>query len=123
MARPVTTLVVFFLAFQLFAAMLSGTGAAAAIGLEADVGGGAATDSLNQQTGDVPTGSPSGGSLFGMYNVLGNFLSSIYSYIFPGLRMLNRAGVPIWITDRFLGDLFSLLIVFDVAAYTRGYNI
>jgi len=122
MARPVTTLVVFFLAFQLFAVMLSGTGAAGAIGVDVEVGEDSAANDLTDQN-ELPTGSPSGGTLFGMYNVIGGFLSSIYDFVFPGLRMLNRAGVPMWITDRFLGDMFSLLIVIDVAAFVRGYDI
>lgn len=123
MARPVTTLVVFFLAFQLFALMLASTGAAAAIGLDVTIGEQAATQQLTAQTNDVPTGSPTGGTLFGMYNVLGGFMSSVYSYVFPGLRMLNRVGVPLYITDRFLGDIFTLLIAIDIAAYVRGYDL
>lgn len=123
MARPVTALVVFFLAANLFMGLIASMGIAAMLGIGAQVGGDAATNSLNSQTNDVPTGTGTGSTLFGMYNVLGGFLSGIYDYLFPGLNMLNRAGVPVAITDRFLGDLFSLLIVIDIAAYVRGYNI
>lgn len=123
MARPVTALVVFFLAFQLFAVMLSGTGVAATIGLDVTIGEQAATDSLTSTTDEVPTGSPTGGTLFGLYNVVGSFMSSVYDYVFPGLRMLNRAGVPAYITDRFLGDIFTVLIAIDIAAFVRGYEL
>jgi len=123
MSRPVTLLLVFFLSLNLFAGVLMSTGAAATLGIDAEVGGDEATDNLEGQTGDVPTGSPSDGTLFGLYNVVGGFLSGIYDYIFPGLSMLERAGVPSFITDDLLGNLFSLLIAIDVAAFIRGYEI
>lgn len=124
MARPVTLAVVFFLALNVFAGVLMSTGAAATLGISAEVGGDQATQKLNQNTqGGLPTGSPSDGTLFGLYNVVGGVLSSIYDFVFPGLNMLNRVGVPAWLTDRILGDIFSLLITIDVAAFIRGYEI
>jgi len=123
MSRPVTLLVVFFLSLNLFAGVLVSTGAAATLGINAEVGGDAKTEELNQTTDEAPTGSPSDGTLFGLYNVIGGFLSTIYDYVFPGLDMLERAGVPSFITDDILGNLFSLLIVIDIAAFVRGYEI
>jgi len=123
MARPVTLAVVFFLSLNLFAGALMSTGAAATLGIDAEVGGDEARSELDSQTDEAPTGSPSDGTLFGLYNVVGGFLSSIYDFIFPGLNMLERAGVPSFITDDILGNLFSLLIVIDIAAFVRGYEI
>jgi len=123
MARPVTLLVVFFLSLNIFAGVLGSTGAAATLGIDAELGEDDARQQLAEQTGELPTGSPSDGTLFGLYNVIGGFLSRIYDFIFPGLRMLNRAGVPVFITDRLLGDVFSLLITIDIAAFVRGYEI
>jgi len=125
MARPVTLLVVFFLALNLFAGMLMGTGAAATLGINAELGEDKKTDQLkdnvtsNGNDGGLPTGAPSDGTLFGLYNVIGGFLSGIYSYIFPGVRMLGRAGVPEFLTNM-IGTVFSLLITIDIAA---GYEI
>lgn len=123
MSRPVTLLVVFFLALNVFSGVLLSTGAAATLGIGVEVGEDDARQELAQQTGELPTGSPSDGTLFGLYNVVGGVLSSIYDFVFPGLRMLNRAGVPVFITDRLLGDTMSLLITIDIAAFVRGYEI
>lgn len=123
MARPVTLLVVFFLSLNVFAGVLGSTGAAATLGINVELGEDTAREELAQQTGELPTGSPSDGTLFGLYNVIGGFLSRVYDFIFPGLRMLNRAGVPVFITDRLMGDIFSLLITIDIAAFVRGYEI
>lgn len=123
MARPVTLAVVFFLALNLFSGVLIGTGAADTLGISAEVGGDQATDRLEGKSGDgIPTGSPSDGTLFGLYNVIGGFLGGIFEYVFPGLNMLGRAGVPDYITGM-LGTIFSLLITIDIAAFVRGYEI
>jgi len=130
MARPVTLAVVFFLALNLFSGVLIGTGAADTLGISAEVGGDQATDELRDKTthsgndddGGLPTGSPSDGTLFGLYNVIGGFLGGIFEFVFPGLNMLGRAGVPEYITTM-LGTIFSLLITIDIAAFVRGYEI
>lgn len=122
MARPVTTLVVFFVAFNLFASMLMASGAAAAIGIDAEVGGDDAVADQTDRSG-VDSGSPTGSTLFGMYNVLSGQLSDIFGVIFPGLRMLERAGVPDEITGLFLGPLFSLFIVIGVMSFLRGWDL
>lgn len=124
MARPVTLLLVFFLSVNLFAGVLMSTGAAATLGIDAEVGGDAATDEL---TGDasknVTTGSPSDGTLFGLYNVVGGFLSGLYEYLFPGLVMLERIGVPSFITKGILSPIFGLLITLFTASFVRGFDV
>lgn len=129
MARPVTLLVVFFLALNLFAGVLISTGAADTLGIDAEVGGDEQREDVVNDTatdangeGGLPTGSPTSGTLFGLYNVVGGFLAGIFNYIFPGLRMLGRAGVPDSIISM-LGSLFSVLMAIDVAAFVRGYQI
>lgn len=124
MARPVTLLVVFFLSLNLFAGVLVSTGAAATLGISAEVGGDESTDQLTgEQTGNLTTGSPSDGTLFGLYNVVGSQIAGIYDFLFPGLVMLKTAGVPAFITDLILAPLFGLLITIDLAAIVRGYDI
>jgi len=82
MARPVTTLVIFFIAFNLFAGMLMTTGVAGAIGIDAAVG---EDDAIDQQTSNdgLETGTGSGSTLFGMYNVLFTQLSGFFRHDLP----------------------------------------
>lgn len=123
MARPVTTLVVFFIAFNLFAGMLMGTGVAATLGIDANVGGDEAVDSAVKNSKDVSTGTSLGSTLFGMYNVLASGLSDVTDTIFPGLLMLERSGVPTWITHGFLAPLFSFTIFIDFVSFLRGWGL
>lgn len=120
MARPVTTLVIFFVAFNLFAGMLSATGVAATIGIDSNVGGDEITNDVNRE---VDTGSPTQSTLFGMYNALGAQVSGLFASIFPGLAMLNRAGVPGYITFGFLSPLFSVMSVIAVLSFFRGWGL
>ncbi len=130
MARPVTLLVVFFLALNLLGGVFIAQDVDDFLGINAELGEDEETEKLQEKIGDsdnqdedgLPTGSPSDGTLFGLYNVIGGFLSGLYGYIFPGLQMLNRAGVPSYLTNM-MGTIFGLLIVIDIAAFVRGYEI
>jgi len=127
MARPVTLLVIFFLSLNLVSGAFMAQGLDDFLGINAELGEDKETEQFKENVsgdsdGDLPTGSPSDGTLFGLYNVIGGFLSGLYSYVFPGLRMLGRAGVPTFITNM-MGTIFSLLIVIDIAAFVRGYEI
>lgn len=121
MARPVTLLVVFFLSMNLFSGILISSGAAAGIGLDANVGG----DEINQSVPreDFDTGSPTGSTLFGMYNVLTTQIENLFRTVYPGLAMMERAGVPDYILYGFLSPVFSLLIVIDIASFLRGWGL
>jgi hypothetical protein len=123
MSRPVTTLVVFFIAFNLFAGMLISTGVAGAIGLDANVGGDDAVDESVNKADKVSTGTGLGSTLFGMYNLLASGASDVFNAIFPGLNMLHRAGVPSWITGGLLGPLFSIVIFVDIVSFLRGWGL
>jgi hypothetical protein len=122
MARPVTTLVIFFVAFNLFAGVLMSTGAAAAIGIDADVGG---DEAVTQRTGDteVQGGSGQGDTLADLRNVLVGQVSDLFGVIFPGLAMLERIGVPNYITGGILGPLFSVMITIAVLSFFRGWGL
>lgn len=123
MARPVTTLVVFFVAFNLLAGVLMSTGAAAALGMDTTVGGDDAVDKRVNQADDVSTGSGLGDTLFGMYNVLSSQIGNFFGVIFPGLEMVERAGVPGFITDGILAPLFGIAIFVDVVSFLRGWGL
>lgn len=123
MARPLTALVVFFVAFNLFATVLMSTGVAGAIGLDATVGGDDVVNQRVENAQEVSTGSSTGSTLFGMYNVLSGQLSDFFGVVMPGLNMLERAGVPPFITGGLLGPLFSVLIFIDIVSFLRGWGL
>jgi hypothetical protein len=123
MARPVTTLVVFFVSINLIASVFMATGVAAMLHLDANVGGDEAVNDTVAAGKSVSTGSSTGSTLFGMYNVLANQVGGFYDVIYPGLHMFERAGVPGYITDGILGNLFSVLIFIDVVSFVRGWGL
>ena len=123
MARPVTTLVIFFAAFNLFAAMLMTTGVAGTLGVDAAVGEDDAVDQRVETSSDVSSGTTTGSTLFGMYNVLATQIGGFFNLVFPGLRMLNRAGVPGYITSGFLAPMFSLMMAIGMMSFLRGWDL
>lgn len=123
MARPVTLLVVFFIGFNVFAGVLLSTGVAATLGLDATVGGDAAVDDATNQADSTSTGTATGGTLFGMYNVLATGFGGIAEVVYPGLEMLERAGVPTFITNQILEPLFTFAIFIDIVSFVRGWGL
>lgn len=123
MSRPVTTLVIFFVAFNLFAGMLAATGVSSMLGLDAQVGEDDAVDQRVSDSDEIRSGPGGGSTLFGMYNVLSTQLGGFFGMIFPGLRMLNRAGVPGFITFGFLAPLFSLMTGIGIMSFLRGWDL
>lgn len=123
MSRPVTTLLLFFLAFNLFAATLMSTGVAATVGIETNIGGDDEVDeTLDQANGTVETGAPTGQTLFGMYNVLANGFNTLVGTVTAGHTMLAQAGVPSAITTM-LNGLFGVVIVIDIMSFIRGWGL
>jgi hypothetical protein len=125
MTRVTTVLVIFFLAFNGIAFMLTSTGAAAAMGLggQANVGGDDATTSL-QGTADegVPSGDGAGATLFGLFNVVTSFMMNIFGYIFPGIGMMRAAGVPDYITG-FISSMAVVIIPLEGASFLVNRDI
>ncbi len=103
--------------------MLMATGVAGALGLDAQVGEDSSVDQRVENSKDISSGSPGGSTLFGMYNVLSIQIGGFFNVIFPGLRMLNRAGVPSFITSGFLAPLFTLMIGIGVMSFLRGWDL
>jgi hypothetical protein len=123
MARPVTLLVIFFLAFNLFSGMLLQTGVASMLGIDANVGEDEETQEKLAGGKNVSAGTGEGDDLFGLYNTLSRGVNDLFDTVFPGLRMLNRAGVPDFITNGFLGPLFSLFISIAIVSFLRGTDL
>lgn len=123
MARPVTTLVVFFIAFNLFAGAMLSTGIAGVLGLNAAVGGDSAVDDQLSDAENFESGTATGDTLFGSNNVLTVQLADLFGVIYPGLDMLHRAGTPAWITGGILGPLFSIAILLDAVSFLRGWGL
>jgi len=122
MARPVTTLVIFFIFLNLFAGVLMSTGAAAAMGIETNVGG---SDAVDEVTGndDVDSGAPTGSTLFGMYNVLASQVGGLFDIIYPGIEMMQSAGLPDYIANQILEPLASVIIIIDIISFFRGWGL
>jgi hypothetical protein len=123
MARPVTLLVVFFVSLNLLSGAMLSTGVADMLGIDANVGEDDAVSERVSNAESVSSGTSTGSTLFGMYNVLSEQLSAFFGVIFPGLRMLERAGVPQVITGGILGPLFSIFIFVGIASFLRGWSL
>lgn len=118
MAKPVTVLVVFFVALNLFAGTLAATGVDQTLGLDASTGGDSAVDERTSND-NVSGGTGTGETLTNLRNVLSNQFASLIGIIFPGLAMLNRAGVPQFITN-LLGGMFSVMTTIAVIRFFRS---
>lgn len=123
MPRPITTLAIFFIAFNVFASALMASGVAGLIGVNAAVGGDQAVQNSQSESDDIRTGNGLGGTLFGMYNVLADGLSTIVGVVFPGLSMLQRAGVPGFITNIILAPIFSFITAVGFISFLRGFDL
>jgi hypothetical protein len=122
MARPITILALFFIAFNLFAGMVMATGVDDQLGMDAEVGGDDKIDEVQNESKSVQGGTSVGQTLIGLYNVLAGGLSTLLTTIFPGLAMLERAGVPqYWIN--FLGPIFSFIIAIGMISFLRGWGL
>lgn len=122
MARITTTVTVFFIAMNLFAGMLMAAGVDHTLGLDANIGGDEAVNESVSQAEEVRTGTGLGATLFAMYNVLAEGLSSILTVVFPALNMLERTGVPTYITT-LLGTVFTVILAIDFVSFLRGFNL
>lgn len=125
MTRVTTILVVFFLAFNGFALMLTGTGAAQAMGLSGQehVANEDAASNLNQTaSGGVPSGDGAGATLFGLFNVATSFVMDFFGFIFPGIGMMRSAGVPDYITG-FISTIATVIIAFEGVSFFAGRDI
>lgn len=120
MARPVTTLVVFFLLFNLWANVLIETGAASELGVDPDVGHDQLVDELESQ--NVPGGTGIGETLFGLYNLLARFVNTVFGFATAGVSMLGNAGVPSeYLT--LLETLFGVLLIIDLVSFYKGWGL
>lgn len=122
MARPITILALFFIGFNLFAGMAMATGVDDVLNMDVEVGGDDKIDSVEQQSESVQGGTSVGQTLIGLYNVLAGGLSTILTTIFPGLAMLERAGLPRYVIN-FLGPIFSFIIAIGMISFLRGWGL
>lgn len=121
MVRVIELLTVFFLSLNLFSGMLITSGVAADIGLggQVQVGGGDAKSDLENSASEISSGAPTGSTLFGQINVLGDTLGAIRTMAFGGPTMLANAGVPGFITTP-LGVLVGVVYAFGIIKFLRG---
>jgi hypothetical protein len=122
-SRPITTLAVFFLTFNLFAGLIMTSGVGAMLGITANVGGDERVEESVSQAEESRTGSPTGSTLFGMYNVLVQSVSVLAGTITAGPTMLRRAGVPTMITTGILQPMFTVVMGIGVVSFLRGWDL
>lgn len=122
MASAVRMMAFFFLAFNVFAGVMLSTGVAATVGIDSTVAGEDTTQEFDKSQGELETGSPTGSTLFGLYNVVSNQLEGVYGTIYPGLKMLDRAGVPGFIIYDIFGNLASFALLMGLISFLRGYS-
>lgn len=128
MARPVTTLALFFISLSLFSGMLQGTGIADTLHLNQRTGQDAAVNDVQNQASNIQTGAPTGSTLFGMYNVLNKQLASILGVFNPGLRMLYNAGVPGFLVGGpaqvgLLPPIATFIKAIGILSFLRGWDL
>lgn len=119
--KIIEVMVVFFLSMNLFSGMLISTGAAQDIGLggQVEVGGDGDAEAAQQSAEEISTGSPTGSTLFGMYNVLAKTLGQLRTIVLGGPAMLSNAGVPSFIT-RVMEAVMLVVYGIGIVKFLRG---
>lgn len=123
MGLKITYAAVFFLAMNLFAGVWISTGVAGDIGVDTRVGGGDEVDSAIDNASEVQSGAPTGSTLFGMYNVLADTLSTLALPVTAGPTMLHRAGVPEVITHDILQNLILFVYATGIIELLLRYEV
>lgn len=122
MSRPTTTLLVFFMVLNLFSAALMSTGVASSIGIETNVQGSDEVNQTVENATNIEAGSPTGSTLFGMYNALAGTLEAMVDIVTAGPTLLNQAGVPSVITGM-LAPIFFVIIGIDILSFYKGWSL
>lgn len=122
MASAVRLLAFYFLAVNVIAGAIIGLGIDHTLGIDATIAGEDTTEEFDKSESELETGSPTGSTLFGLYNVVSDQLEGLYGTIYPGLKMLDRAGVPDWIIYDMFGNLASFIIIMGLMSFLRGYS-
>lgn len=122
MAKLLPILAIFALSLNLFSGLLIGTGAAAGLGISPEVGGDSTVEESTSQAESFQSGSPTGSTLFGMYNVIAGVLGTLASPVTALPNMLNTAGVPGAITGMMKGIL-AVVYALGLASFLRGYSL
>jgi len=122
MAKLLPILAVFALCLNLFSGLLMTPAAAGTLGINPAVGGDQKVDQAQQQAGEFRSGAPTGSTLFGMYNVLSNVLSTLALPVAGLPNMLNRAGVPSQLTGM-MKIVLSVVYALGTVSFLRGYSL
>lgn len=123
MARPITLLAVFFLSVNLFSGFVLTTGIGADMGMETQVGGDDKADWAVENASEIASGAPTGQTLFGMYNVLADGLSTLALPVTGGPQMLERAGVPSELVNQIIQPIVAVVIAVGMISFLRGWGL
>lgn len=122
-SKLVAGLAVFFLVMNLWSGVLMSTGVGGMVGVDTRVGGDDAVDTVNQTAEDIDTGSPTGSTLFGMYNVLSDAFSSLSAPVTAGPTMLHRAGVPSILAFGLLQNVILAVYGYGIISLLMRYDV
>ena len=111
-------IVIFFVAFNAAAGLMSLSGTADYMGLDPDVSGGEEINAATNEAQSYGTGSPGGSTLSGFYNALASPLEATFNLIFPGFAML-KAFVPTYLVN-FGTAALAMVPGYDIAMYLRS---
>lgn len=120
MARPSTVIVIFFVTMNVFAGVIIGLGVDSTMGLDGSIH--QQKDVANQEDFDIDTGTGTGSTLFGMYNVVLKQFTGLLESVFPAIQLLGNAGMP---AELITGatTLLGTIAFIDGLAYVRGFSL
>lgn len=121
--RVITVMAIFFLTMNLFAGTLMSTGVGDMLGVSTEVGGDEEIDQATNESDEISSGSPTGSTLFGMYNVLASGLSTILVPVTAGPTMLSRAGLPTEITFGIIQPVILIVYALGIMSFLRGWGL
>jgi hypothetical protein len=117
--RITTTIVIFFILFNAFAAAITASGMNEKWDTQPSAGD---TEQLTTAKQSADSISASGGglsTLFGLIVSVGSTIGTIFSAALPGVSLLNDAGVPLWILG-FITSPLAIISGIELADFFRG---
>ena len=120
MPRPATVIAIFFVTMNIFAGIFLGLHIDDTIGLDGKIQ--QQGDIADKGEFDIQTGTGTGSTLFGMYNVVLKQFTGFLENIFPAIYLFRVAGMP---ADVLAGatSLLGTIAFIDGLAYIRGYSL
>jgi len=117
--RITTTVVVFFIAFNAFAGIITASGLSDTWDTQPSAGEADALTEAQQEANDVSASGGGLSTLFGLIVSVGGSIGTIFSAALPGVDMLADSGVPLWFLGYATAPL-ALISAIELADWLRG---